>query len=956
MNFIKFFKTTFFLIFTNFIFSQGTIRGEVKDSKTGQVIPFAKIKVENFNKGAITDLDGNFSISIAEGDYTLVLAIPDYEEQKLPVSVKNNKVTELNFSMNPFIKVKDLQGATVVAYRKAANSVAGLDAKRKEASNATDGISKEQIKANGDGDVGEVAQRVTGVSVENGKHVYVRGLGDRYTKTILNGMEIPGLDPERNTVQMDVFPTNVIDNVIVYKTFTPNLAGDFTGGLIDISTKDFPLKKQLSFSAGWGYNTEATFNPDYISYKGGKFDALGFDDGSRKMPVNTNTKFSDPSVNDPKLTEQTKAFGKTMATENATNFLDQNYSFSMGNQINKKKFDYAYNFVLNYRNTHRMYDSIQFNEFRKDSDANTTSLSPFNKANGVLTENDVLWTTLLGQSIKFKSHSKISFIVFHTQNGKKSASVIRSVNYEINPSTLVKQSLQYNQRSITNFQLHGAHNFKKLKVDWKFVPTISKISDPDIRSTILEEMKNEDGTVYYDLNPSVGSEIRRIFRDLNEKNYSSRLDFKYNLSKSDNKNEISVGFANNYKVRDFSIHDYNFNLEKINEFSADPNSYFLDENIWTSERDKGTYVKGGKQLANTYYATQNVMAAYVMNDVNIWKQLNVTYGVRVEKAENKYTGQNNAGTVKYNNQTVLEALSVLPSVNLLYKVKSKEKTVNNLRTAYTKTLARPSFRENSIAQIYDPIQGRRFNGNIDLKQTDIHNFDVRWESFFGRTELISGSVFYKRFINPIELVSFDLAPNEVKPVNAGVADVYGAEVEVRKAIGFKAENKKHLSFVTGVNFTYVVSRIDMNKVLINKGTEYVTEKELRQQNAREGEKIGDYRPMYGQSPYIVNAFLTFKNDSIGLTFNMSYNFQGKRLAVIGVGKLPDVYEQPFHSLNVKIGKDLGAKKIWNVSLAAQNLLMSKKVRNYTSYQAENQVYDSFNQGMTISGTITYQLK
>ena len=318
-----------------FTFAQGTIRGEVKDKATGLVVPLAKIKVEGQANGAMSDFEGLYSIKIAAGKYVLIVTAPELMDQKIEVLVENGKATELNIVLDT--KVTIIEGATIVANRVVASTIAGDDVRRREATNTTDGISKEQMKATGDGDVGEVAQRVTGVSVESGKHVYVRGLGDRYTKTILNGMEIPGLDPERNTVQLDVFPTNLIDNVTVFKTFTPNLAGDFTGGLIDIQTKDFPSKKSLSFSTGFAFNTEATFNPAYISYKGGKTDFLGFDDGTRELPVSKYAKFSDPTLNDPNLTTLTKAFNPTMATEKAPNFLDQNYSFSLGNQLNKNK-------------------------------------------------------------------------------------------------------------------------------------------------------------------------------------------------------------------------------------------------------------------------------------------------------------------------------------------------------------------------------------------------------------------------------------------------------------------------------------------------------------------------------------------------------------------------------------------------------------------------------------------
>src|SRR5690606_32773678 len=162
-------------------------------------------------------------------------------------------------------------------------------------------------------------------------------------------------------------------------------------------------------------------------------------------------------------------------------------------------------------------------------------------------------------------------------------------------------------------------------------------------------------------------------------------------------------------------------------------------------------------------------------------------------------------------------------------------------------------------------------------------------------ELISASAFYKRFINSIEIVANVAVPNEFKPVNAGVADVYGAEFEFRKTIGFR--NKDHVSLMAGTNFAYIISLIDMREIETVVGNVTYTEKEVRELNATNGETIGNYRPMYGQAPWIINAFVTFRNDSLGLMFNLNYNVQGKKLAVIGIGSLPDVYEQPFHGLN-----------------------------------------------------------
>ncbi len=950
--------------------AQGFVQGTVVDSLNNEPIPFARVKVEGINNGANTDFDGQYQIKLPAGKYTLVfsMSMDGYNPIKREVIIKDGEKIDLHILLQKDKSVQQLAVIDVVHVKtEGAKSIEADDVRRREAKGASDGMSKEQIQNTGASSAVEAVQMVPGLSIEDGKSVYVRGLGDRYSKTILNGMEIPGLDPDRNSVQMDIFPSTIIDNITVYKTFTPNLAGDFTGGLVDITTTDFPAERTLYFKAGLGYNTQSTFNKNYISYQGGSLDFLGFDDGTRAMPVSKTQKFADPVMGDPSLTRATNSFGKVMATEKSGNFLDQNYAFTLGNRFvlernEKSKLNYGYNFVLNYRNTHRFYEDAEFNEYRKDPNATITELYRDRSSRGDVAENNVLWTALLGQSIKF-NQSKISLTLFHTQNGMSSASYLRQINDESNPATLVKQNLTYTQRSVSNVNLNGRHYIgksRKWKMDWKLSPTYSKIDDPDIRSTILEEITDVNGNVSYALTQSVGAEIRRIYRNLSEYNVSGRVDMTYSFTQWDSlKSELSFGVLNTFKHRNYEVYDFIFDVENPFRYSDDPNWYFQSENIWNTTTDQGTFVQGERQLANSFEASQNVTGAYVMNDLPLTKRFKATYGVRVEKAINRYTGQNNVGDVKYNNQVVLDEINVLPSVNLVYKIEKRgdsirRKTYTNIRAGYSSTVARPSFKEKSISQIYDPIQGRRYNGNIDLKQTTIHNMDLRWEHFYGRTELISVSAFYKRFIDPIEVIANVAAPNEVQPINAGIADLYGAEIEIRKAIGF--QQNKNIRFVVGSNLTLVYSRIDMTKVKMNVGGVEYTEQEIRTMNAREGEVIDKYRPMYGQSPYIVNAFINFSNAKLGLTFNASYNVQGKKLAVIGVGGLPDVYEKPFHSLNMKVSKTVGENNNWKLGLQAKNILMSTRTKLYESYNAQSQIYSSMYQGMTITGSISFLLK
>jgi TonB-dependent receptor len=959
--------------FLSFIsFGQNAIlSGNLVKVEAGKEVPveFAKVLLLNPDstvfRGTSTDFDGNFKIIGKPGPALIAFRQNGLNEIIMEVNLKAGENDPLIVLMEePMMEIGTVQ---VIAYRKAPSSIAGDDARRREAANSTDGMTKEQMKATGDATAGDAVSRVPGVSVQGGKYVFVRGLGDRYTKTILNGVEIPGLDPDRNSVQLDIFPTALIDNITVYKTFTPDLSGDFAGGLLDVLIKEYPTQKEVNVNFGGGFNTVTTFNKDFIGYKGGKLDYLGFDDGTRALKINPYSKTIDPSQGNPITTSDTKSFNPKMGFEQTTAMPNHNYGVSFGDfkkNIFKTEKDYGYVFALNYRNNNSLNDLKSFGNYFRSQDTEQTELETFRVSSGIVATNEVLWTCNFNQSLILNKNNKISLGVFHTQNGIKTASNIRENNVEGNQAILIKQNIQYTQRQVSNVNLKGNHTMNKMKMNWTIAPTYSKISDPDMRSTVLEEVHSlnasGDSVITYEMNPAVGSQIRRIFRDLDEKSINTRLNFSYDFKMNDSvKTTLSFGAANLYKKRDFSVYDYFFDLKNFNQTSLDPNFYFQDNNIWSSENNSGIYAKGQIVPSNQYVGSQMVSALYIMNELPITSNLKATYGVRAEKADNIYTGQNNAGTVKYNNEKVLDELDILPSLNLLYKVKNRKDGSNaqtNFRGSFSKTVARPSFREKSIAQIYDPILARTFNGNIDLLQSKIYNADFRWERFFGRTELVSASLFYKKFYNPIEIATYEQAPNEVRPVNAGEAEVYGLELEVRKALGFKKESQQHMSFTVGANFNYIISRIDMTKVMINKGDFIVSEYDIRLANKRGDEVVDRYRPMFGQSPYSINSFATFINAEKGLTLNLSYNVQGARLAVVGVGIIPDVYEQPFHSLNFKATKGLDEKEKWSLSISGQNLLNRTQNEFYVAHNAEERVYNSFKQGVTVSASITYKIK
>ncbi|MBT8233183.1 MAG: TonB-dependent receptor plug domain-containing protein, partial [Bacteroidia bacterium] len=835
----------------------------------------------------------------------------------------------------------------VVTAKAVRNTEAALMTIQKKAPGLLNGVTTQAIKRSGDSDVGSAIKRVTGVSVEGGKHVVVRGLVDRYSKTILNGLEVPGLDPDKNSVQLDIFPTNLVDNIIVYKSFTPDLPGDFSGGMVNIETKEFPESRTFEISGSVGYNPNMNLNDNYITYEGGGTDFLGFDDGTRELPINPNGAIPERTESNTALTGYTQKFSPIMSTMRENSSLNSSFSISYGNQINKDKFDIGYTLSANYKNETQYYEDARFGVYFKEQDDNSIyALANDRSDAGQLGLNNVIWSTLAGVAIKTQRH-KISLSALRSQNGESRAAFINSIRKEFGQAELEKHNLEYTERSVTNVLLKGNHSNKQgnFEINWQLSPTLSLMSDPDIRLTAFE-INPDDGA--YELNPSTAGLPTRTYRSLEEMNYAGRLDFVLKLD-GKMKNKIKFGVNGVYKDRDFSILDYNFALHKRGTFdlTGDPNELFEPQNLWTLEGDRGLFVDGASELAKTYQAQMRVLAGYVMNEMEVTKSLKAIYGLRVEQAQIWYTGRKevilNPQTDLFDNRKVLDELDFLPSLSLVQNLSDQDGKTVNLRASVSRTIARPSFKEKSIAQIQDRISGRAFQGNPDLIDTKIVNADLRLEYFLPKGETVSLSGFYKSFDNPIELTSFSaFAPNTFTPRNVGEASLYGIEIEFVKRLDFIAKSLEHFSI--NANTTIVQSSVNMTD----------NEFEGRVLTAREGEVIDGSREMVGQSPYVINAALNYIEPTLGWEGNVSYNVQGRRLAIVGIGKVPDVYDNPFHSLNLKVSKRMGEEQKLKISLSVQNLLDSNREKVYGSFNADDELFERLSPRRTISIGVGYR--
>lgn len=926
-----------FGIMVQFTFAQkGTLTGNIKDTEYNDVLPFANVVVKGTSMGTTSDFEGNYELKLDVGTYTIIFSFVGYETKEISeVIINSDSTTELNTGLGPLSN--QLQEVIVKA-TTTQNTEASILNVQKKSINLLDGVSAQAFSKIGASNSAKAVKSVPGVSVQGGKYVYVRGLGDRYTKSILNGVDIPGLDPDRNTIQMDVFPTNILDNIQVVKSFTPDYAADFTGGVVNIITKDIPNKEQYTVSVGAEYRPKMHFNSNFLTYKGSRTDLAGFDNGTRNMPISRETNIPSPNDNKRSLSYLTSVFEPETKAKKTDSYMNTNFGFTAGNQYDvgkNNKLGYIASF--NYRDEYILFENFENGNYRKSSDKSIYELELDKGQKGNISKNNILLSGLAGLTFK-TSKSKFSLTGLHIQNGLSTAGYLKQEILFSDAVTIFKDNLDYKQSQITNVMLSGKHsiNSGSWDVEWKLSPTVSKIEDKDSRVT---PFKYEEDTNTYSISPSSAGSPSRFWRNLDEINTVGKLAITNRHDLFSKKARLLFGGSYVYKQRDFSIDKYTFGVRGHagQDWDGDADALLNPKNIWTVNTKKGTYLIGNYEPTNTFDASQTVASAYISEEFQITDKLKSIIGVRFEKFDLYYTGQNNQGDVIFDNEKVLDKADFFPSVNFIYGLNEE----TNFRASYGRTTARPSFKEASITQIFDPISSTTFNGNIDLQPTYIDNFDLRYERFGTKAQMFALSAFFKNFTDPIEMTYFLSASDQYQPRNLGSAMVYGAEFEVRKNFGFIGDNFEDFSF--NFNASLIFSQLEMGE----------DELERRRLNLRDGETINDTRNLQGQSPYLINVGLNYSNDKGWMT-NLYYNVQGKTLQVVGTGDVPDAYTMPFNSMDFILNKSFGKDFNSTISFSIKNILDQDLKSHYQSFKAEDQIFSSFSPGRGFSLGYTYK--
>ncbi len=909
----------------------GYLKGTILDKTNNEALIGANVLVPSLpGVGTISDFDGSYSLKLQPGVYTVTYSFISYETKTLEnIIIKGGETTSLDVTLG---EASVDVGEVVVSAEVVRRSESSMMIMQKKASGVMDGISMEQISKLGDGNAASALKRVTGISVQGGKYVFVRGLGERYTKTTLNSAEIPGLDPEKNSVQMDLFPSSIIQNITVKKTFTPDMPSESTGGQVDIVTRDFPDELSLTWSSSFTFNTQSSFNKNFLSYNTPVSDWFGFDNGSRAIPSSVQTVLDDMAAKNieqlnivyysyDELGDISKAFNKEVAPMEKMSFMDQSHKFTVGNQTDFLNKPLGFNFSLSYSNDYDYYENGVFGNYN----------GAISSADKILSDrvgnHSTKIASLLNFSYKLNDQNRVG-IRFVNNMGNESTSRYRIGHYYYEgPQTFMQErNLSYLQRAFSSTQINGKHTLNNQhKLEWGASFTLMTQNEPDARFyTNLFEPYSGD-TLYRIQTNSLPS---RIYRDFKEYNFDNRVDYELPLNILGENSKLKFGASYLYKRRDASQNKFELrsdNAVYLGNVQLDGNYNVLLDNIISSDNINGVFYTAdiNNDLINSYYAFQTVASAYGMADFALGSKLRIVTGARLEKLLIETENLISQNDAKYAKGT-LPQTNILPSVNISYKIIDDM----NLRVAFSRTLARPLFKEIAPQSFYDYKAGMRVNGNPDLKEAKIDNLDFRYEYFFNRGEMFAFSAFYKHFTNPIEMrLSAASANFEVTYDNSEESYLYGIEAELRKSLDFIVSG---LSL--GANYTYVKSVVEIQKDL---------------QDLRDAKT----RPMVGQAPYVINTYFSYSNQENGWDANIGFNVSGKKLMLITELATPYIYELPEPALNFNVSKNIGEHL--GIEFSADNILNSefRAVYDYEEYLDHRR----YSKGRAFSFGIKYKL-
>jgi outer membrane receptor protein involved in Fe transport len=936
---------------------KGRISGTIVDGSSGEPLISATVSITGTTRGVLTDLDGKYIFeSLDPGVYDITVRYITYTTKNvIGIRVTVNETTILNVSLDP--EIAQL-GEVTVSAEAIMNNDATLLKYRQKSIGFTDAISAESISRSGGSDAASAMKKVTGATVVGGKYVYVRGLGDRYTNTQLNGLELPTSNPDRKSFQLDLLPSHLLDNIVTLKTFTPDKPGNFSGGLVDITTKGIPEYFYVNLSVKQGYNTMSSMS-DILLGEGSGTDWFGKDDGYRSEPgiLKNRASTAFPSDTRARLDEEAaqtlnilaNAFNINFLPQNRRTGLNQSYSLGFGNRHNlnnKVKLGYSANYSYGLNNSayfdgrSSRYELIGLYE-------NSETLSPSIDLTDVKGTQAVDWGFLGSAGLIIGTFNKINFSLLRTQSGENTGRFLFGFWEQFNSDDIEYRSRvnQFIERDLASYQLSGSHTInliKDMRLEWNSAYQINGQNTPDLRFMASESrpVYNNTGNVSSYILGNPNSQFprpARFFRNLNEEKYSATVDLTLPVNISSSSIRFKSGALYEYTTRDFRERRYEYLQGRgfgLNQFSSEEEYLAQLGIIGYDNRNRpqvGNYVISATTNRSSYDAEQTISAAYGMIEMDLFKNLKLAGGARYETTDLQSVSRDSTLSASDRFGEVKQT-DLLPSVIFIFSASE-----NMLfRTSFSRTLARPTFRELSPYVSFDFVGDNLFRGNATLDRTLISNYDVRWEWYPGSTEIVSVSGFYKVLDKPIERVlRFDIGTSAESVQNVDKAMVYGVEFELRKNLGTLNGALRYFDIIANMALIHSVVNIPEAELI-----------QIRQTR----QNPPTTRQLSGQSPFVVNIDLSYLNPDVGVSTSLSYNRFGDRLSRVSQGAAPDVYERSYDSLNASFAKRFGNH--FTVSLGIDNLL-DPYMKYSQEFNNQEYIYQQYKTGTTYSVGVKY---
>lgn len=886
---------------------EGTISAQVVSAETQKPIKDVQIFISGLNQRLRTDEQGRVQINIPVGAYSVSLLHAAYNSQTRDnVEIGKDQLTDLTFSLTP--AGVELAEFVVLEPHLAGTLTAVIEEQKTSAEVATI-MSAEQFSRSGDADVAAALRRASGLTLVGGQFVFIRGLGERFSSTLVNGAAIPSPDPTRRVVPLDLFPTNILESVLVQKTYSPDRPGEFAGGTIELRTRGIPDEFFFNFNGQIGFVDGSTFAKG-LTYKGGDLDWLGFDDGTRALPdsienatasgsrLEAKTIFNPNGLTPAELERLGEDLSDVWDIKRKENPPDGRLQASMGDVFNLGDFRMGYIAAVGWRQEFRNLNEVNRAFISTGRDDNALTKTQDMDVRRTLQE--VQTNGYFAADLEYKDKHKLFTKTMYLRQSIDEGRI--SQGFSDSELTNIRRTrLRFFSNQLLMHQVGGSHAFdwaKNLKVDWLYTNATADREEPKTRDYRYDQISPGSDVYAFSRRPDSN---QTMYGDLKDKDESWRVDTKLPLELSSNyRFSVESGFITQNKNRNSGIQ--RFTYIPVGPDARNPAilSQPSLEDILQPRYigPNGFQIRDTTRPTDSFTAKQDLFSYYGKLDANLYETLRISGGVRWE--DNNQQVETFQSVANQNTPIIskINRVDMLPAVSATWLLSERQQ----FRAGFSQTISRPDFRELSPAPFTDQNTNQETIGNPNLKQTDVTSYDARWEYYLSPNETILAGFFWKDLKLPIEVVAVPGNAGLLTFQNADTARVFGFEIEILKNL--ESIHSQLKNFTIGSNYTWSDSSVKLNE-----------ENLLAQTTAS--------RPLQGHSQHIINFQLGYDNPKWGTQGTLLYNVASERIESVGLLGAPDKYEQPFNQLDFVLSQNVN--KWLAMRLTMRNLMDDKFV-------------------------------